>query len=94
MIEKIGYYIGIVLAIIIFFVLTFTMLDIKWAESTDDLNGVTSIYHDTGEVIYNETTSFGVKTTATVEKSDCLTCLGRFSCQDCKIFTCEGVNCE
>ncbi len=84
MIEKIGYYIGVAIAILFFAVLTCTILNIKEAQSNDGLSGVTTVYHDTEEIIYNESTSFGVKTTATVEESDCLKCLKRFSLDSCK----------
>ena len=95
MIEKIGYWIGIALFVFAVVVLTCSLLGVKWAQSEDEqLRGVTSIYHETEEVVYNETNTFGVKTTVFVEKSDCLKCLGRFACEECKIFTCEDVNCE
>ncbi len=57
------------------------------------LTGITTIDHEAWTAVYNESHSFGVKTTATVPESDCVKCLKRYPLDGCwEIGTCLQVN--
>lgn len=64
------------------------------ASGANGLSGKTVIDHDKNTIVHNESVEFGVKTTVTVPESDCVKCLRQFSCDECKVFTCEDVNCN
>ena len=74
----------LILALVIIFFLMYT----RKAESQDQLTGTTIIDHDNERIIHNE-----VGLSATVEPSDCLTCLKSFTLDECKlIYLCLLVN--
>ena len=60
------------------------------ATGQEQLEGTLTVDFKEETAVYTESHSFDM--TATVEESDCLKCLKRYTLDECKIFTCEGVN--
>jgi len=82
-----------IVAIFGFVVLAVAIYSLKVAVGQEDLTGKLMIDFNDNTAVYNESQSFGVKTTVTVTESDCIKCLRYFPIESCwGISTCLDVN--